>query len=122
MLPQGRCSRPDHDTVAWAEATGFPSHGVVVGLGERPWSALRSREAISALHDVVISDLRYAKKDKSAYEAYQAERKQREAALRSGATRAARQDALARLPEPIPEGFEHRFRELRQVYWNARLR
>ena len=30
---------------------------------------LRFREAISALHDVVISDHRYKKRDKSAYEA-----------------------------------------------------
>ncbi len=82
---------------------------------------IRFREAISALHDVVISDLRYKKKDKSAYEAYQAERKQREAALRKGATSAARTDAYGRLPEPIPEGLEHRFRELRQEYWQARL-
>src|SRR5690242_18376484 len=31
---------------------------------------LRFREAISALHDVVISDLRYQPRDKSAYQAY----------------------------------------------------
>src|SRR5688572_29730024 len=31
---------------------------------------LRFREAMSALHDVVISDLRFKKRDKSAYEAW----------------------------------------------------
>ena len=82
---------------------------------------IRFREAISALHDVVISDLRFKKRDKSAYEAYQAERKKREIALRSGAAQAARREAIARMVEPIPEGLEGRFRELRRVYWDARL-
>ena len=36
---------------------------------------LRFREAISALHDVVISDLRFKQKENSAYEAYKAEQK-----------------------------------------------
>jgi hypothetical protein len=36
------------------------------------------REAISALHDVVISDLRYQPKDKSAYKAWAAQRDERE--------------------------------------------
>jgi hypothetical protein len=81
---------------------------------------IRFREAVSALHDVVISDLRFKKRDKSAYAAYQAERKQREAELRRGATSAARKEAYARLPVAIPEGLESQFRNLRQVYWKAR--
>src|SRR4051794_34652450 len=43
---------------------------------------LRFREALGALHDVVVSDLLDQPKDKSAYEAYRAEQKQREADLR----------------------------------------
>ena len=35
---------------------------------------VRFREAISALHDVVISDLRFVKRDKSAYRAWQERR------------------------------------------------
>src|SRR5436853_5968373 len=39
MLPQGRCSMPAHDTVDWAEATGFPATvsraGSVNDLGQR---------------------------------------------------------------------------------------
>ncbi len=34
---------------------------------------VRFREAIGALHDVVVSDLRYKPRDKSAYEAYKTE-------------------------------------------------
>ena len=81
---------------------------------------LRFREAISALHDVVISDLRFKQKDKSAYEAYKAEQKQREDALRRAVSREVRAQALAQQVEPMPEGLEQRFRELRQLYWNAR--
>ena len=39
--------------------------------------SLRFREAMSALHDIVISDLRYKPRDKSAYEAYQAAEQER---------------------------------------------
>jgi hypothetical protein len=81
---------------------------------------LRFREAISALHDVVISDLRFKEKDKSAYLAYRAEQKQREDAIRRAASKEARAQALAQQVEPIPEGLEQRFRELRRLYWNAR--
>ena len=37
----------------------------------------RFREAISALHDVVVSDLRFKKRDKSAYEAWKEAETQR---------------------------------------------
>jgi len=88
-----------------------------LGLLRRP---MRFREAICALHDVVISDLRYKPRDKTAYRAFQEQQKQREAALRRGATTAARKEAMARLPQPIPAGLEPRFRKLRSKYWNAR--
>jgi hypothetical protein len=72
------------------------------------------------LHDVVLSDLRFKEKDKSAYEAYKAEQKKREDAIRRAVTREVRADALAQQVEPMPEGLEQRFRELRRLYWNAR--
>src|SRR5207302_8349543 len=81
---------------------------------------LRFREAISALHDVVISDLRFKQKDKSAYEAYKAQQKQREDAIRRAVSKDVRAQALAQQVEPMPEGLEQRFRELRRLYWNAR--
>ena len=81
---------------------------------------VRFREAISALHDVVISDLRYKPRDKSAYEAYRAEQRMQEAALRRAATQAARTEAMSRQPEPMPQGLESRFHKLRQSYWKAR--
>ncbi len=81
---------------------------------------LRFREAVSALHDVVVSDLRYKARDKSAYQAHLAAEKERAATIRQGASRAARAEAKARLPLPIPEGLEGRFRALRSRYWGAR--
>src|SRR5947207_7169649 len=58
---------------------------------------LRFREAISALHDVVISDLRYKPKDHSDYRAYLEEQKKREQELRKTVSRQAKQEALAKL-------------------------
>jgi hypothetical protein len=81
---------------------------------------LRFREAISALHDVVISDLRYKPRDKTAYQAYRAEQKEREEALRRAASRATRAEAEARRAEPLPAGLEADYRRLRKRYWDAR--
>jgi hypothetical protein len=84
---------------------------------------LRFREAIGALHEVVVSDLRYKPRDKSAYQAYLAEQTQREAELRRGAMSQARRAILKDLreqDEPIPAGLEKRYQKLRKHYWDAR--
>src|SRR5947208_16896481 len=60
---------------------------------------LRFREAIGALHDVVISDLRYRPRDRSAHDAYLAERKAREAAIRGEA----RKHTIETLREATPQ-------------------
>jgi hypothetical protein len=86
---------------------------------------LRFREAIGALHDVVVSDLRYQAKDKSAYEAYLAERKQREAELRRAATSTARtailKETVAYSKKEI-EAVTKQFGKLRSLYWDARIK
>jgi hypothetical protein len=82
--------------------------------------AVRFREAVSALHDIVISDVRYKPKDKTAYQAYRLDQKLREAALRRAAGEEARKEAQAREPLPMPPDLERRFRRLRLIYWNAR--
>src|SRR5438270_962533 len=63
---------------------------------------LRFREAIGALHDVVISDLRYVPRDRSAHEAYLARQKDREASIRRGATAEALGSIRASIPA-MPE-------------------
>lgn len=83
---------------------------------------LRFREAVSSLHDIVVSDLRCQPKDRSAYEAYLAEQRKREVVIRHGARQAARQELFGRQPEPMPVGLEKRYNQLRKVYWDARLK
>jgi hypothetical protein len=81
---------------------------------------LRFREAISALHDVVICDLKYQPKDHTAYQAYLALQRQREGQIHSQAYRQTREQLESLEPEPMPAGLEQRFNRLRKVYWNAR--
>jgi len=51
---------------------------------------LRFREAISALHDVVVSDLRFKPRDKTAYEEWKKAENQRLALLRREAYKEAK--------------------------------
>jgi hypothetical protein len=80
------------------------------------------REAVSALHAVVVSDLKFKPKDRSAYQDYLKRVQQREQAIRQLAFRLAKEKLLTIEPEPVPPGLEPRFRELRQNYWDARIR
>ena len=85
---------------------------------------VRFREAIGALHDVVVSDLRYKPRDKSAYEAYKAEQNVREGGIRrqvaSQATAAILKESLPELPDGYMADLEQRYGRLRKNYWAAR--
>jgi hypothetical protein len=83
---------------------------------------LRFREAVSTLHEIVVSDLKFKPKDKSAYQAYQARIREREAAIRQVAYKQSRETLLAAPAEPAPPGLEQRFRGLRHTYWKTRDR
>ncbi len=83
---------------------------------------LRFREAISALHDVVVSDLRYKPRDRSAYEAYLAEQKAREAAVYRAAYQEKKAEFDALSGQPMPDGLEADFKKQRKLYWKARDR
>ena len=80
---------------------------------------LRFREAISALHDVVISDLKFKPRDKSAYLAWKNEERRREAAVYQDALGRAKKEILARQAE-VPPDIEAQFNRSRQHYWSAR--
>src|SRR5262249_29154069 len=82
---------------------------------------LRFREAISALHDVVICDLRFVKKDRTAYLAWKAEEQKREAAIRREAYQGALFAAQARQNQPISPDFERNYEAARKQYWSARM-
>lgn len=84
---------------------------------------LRFREAMSALHDVVIGDLRFRKKDKSAYEAFKAQRAREEAELRRKLTSEAEKKALENIKNrKVPPDLERDFRKMHRLYWDARVR
>ncbi len=83
---------------------------------------LRFREAMSALHDVVVGDLKFRPKNKAAYEAYLAAKKSEEATLRRSLTDAATQAALAKIAkEKPPPNLDKDFRKMHRLYWNARV-
>src|SRR5687768_17189870 len=79
---------------------------------------LRFREAVSALHDVVVSDLRFVKKDKTAYLEWKKQQTAREAAVRREAYRSALEQAAARVGVAVPKDFEREFEQARKGYWS----
>ena len=81
---------------------------------------LRFREAVSALHEIVVGDLRFKRRDKRAYQAWQVAQAADEAALRQAVTQRARADALARAPGTPSPTLEQDFRRLHDLYWTAR--
>jgi hypothetical protein len=81
---------------------------------------LRFREAVSALHDVVISDLRYKPRDRSAYQAYLEEQEKREAEIRRTVYRATKQELQQQQAQPLPAGLQQEFHRKRKRYWDAR--
>ncbi len=81
---------------------------------------LRFREAISALHDVVISDLRYQPRDRSAYNSWRESMLQQESAVRTTVMRETKTELTARLAVPMPDGLEADYRRHRTRYWKAR--
>jgi len=84
---------------------------------------LRFREAMSALHDVVIGDLRFEKKDRAAHTAWKQQQAQEEAELRRALTDQAKLRELTKIAkEPLPPNLEKDFRRLHRQYWSARVR
>ncbi|MCI0605584.1 SWIM zinc finger domain-containing protein [bacterium] len=82
---------------------------------------VRFREAISSLHDVVVSDQRFHKKDKTAYLQWKAEEKQQEQELfRIVQDREKKLELEKISKEPVPAGLENEFHKMHDVYWTAR--
>lgn len=81
---------------------------------------LRFREAVSALHAVVVSDLKFKPKDRSAHQAHLKRVQAREAAIRQIAFKREKDALLAEPEVPIPAGLEERFKTVREKYWSTR--
>lgn len=80
---------------------------------------LRFREAISALHDVVISDLRFKPRDKSAYEEWKKREHQREKDLFKEAHKEAKEEILSKRQD-VPKDLEKEYNRCLRTYWRAR--
>lgn len=82
---------------------------------ERP---LRFREAVSALHAIVVGDYRFSKRgDKAAYQAYREEQAKQESAMWDAAYHQEVKERGA-----SPPNLEQEFRRLRKLYWRARVK
>ncbi|MBN8610975.1 MAG: SWIM zinc finger family protein [Deltaproteobacteria bacterium] len=96
---------------------------------ERVWfdgelrDPLRFREAMSALHEVVVGDHRFQRRDKSAYEAWKKQKIQEQSQLRATLLDRARVQAAQEIAkQAIPANLEGDFRRLHRKYWDARVR
>lgn len=81
---------------------------------------IRFREAISTLHDVVINDLTYKPRDKSAYEEWKKQQRLQENAVRKTAMQQARQTIAAGLAPRPTEELKQQHHQALNRYWKAR--
>jgi hypothetical protein len=94
-----------------------------VGYEGRLRHPIRFREAIAALHDVVVGDFRHVPRDKSAYEAYKAEQTRRESELRRLVTSRGRVDLIENQVAFAPEyvsAIEKQYKKRCRRYWDVR--
>ncbi|NUP11442.1 MAG: SWIM zinc finger family protein [Polyangiaceae bacterium] len=83
---------------------------------------VRFREAMSALHEVVVGDLRRPKKDRTAYLRWKKEESEREAKLLSQFASEAEKKESAKLGKKAPPpNLEQDFRRAHSQYWRARV-
>lgn len=83
---------------------------------------IRFREAMSALHEVVVGDLKAKPRDRSAWEAYKVELKERETRIFQAASNQAEVQALHETSEPPPKDLKRRFKDAHDKYFSARAR
>jgi hypothetical protein len=82
---------------------------------------LHFREAISALHDVVVGDFRFQKRDKSVYEAWKAEQTRQEGELRAAVVDSEKRREMERIRgEQPPPNLQADFHRMHSLYWTAR--
>ena len=91
-----------------------------VAFDARLLQPVRFREAISALHDVVISDLRFKRKDKAAYLEWKKEQQEVARRTRRDALDGVRERVVAAEKVPVPPDLKQSFEASRKKYWSAR--
>ncbi|MFN7702073.1 MAG: SWIM zinc finger domain-containing protein [Deltaproteobacteria bacterium] len=95
---------------------------------ERVWfdgelrDPLRFREAMSALHEVVVGEHRFRRRDKSAYEEWKKQKSVEEVELQRTLLDTARVRAAEEIAKQgVPPDLEPEFRRLHKKYWSARV-
>lgn len=84
---------------------------------------LRFREAMSALHDVVVGDLKAKKKDRSAWLAWKDEQAREEATIRAAVLDRARVEEARKITNDAPPAnLKGDFQKMHRLYWDARVR
>jgi len=81
---------------------------------------LRFREAVSALHEVVVGDLRWKPRDHTAYRAWLKKQAEQESLVRKAAFAEAKKDLEMRTGQSFPPGLDRDFKKWHKVYWDAR--
>ena len=84
-----------------------------VFFDQRLKNPLRFREAMSALHDVVVGDFRFKKRDKSMYEAWKAEQGKQEIELRASIVDVEKRKEIERIKgEAPPPNLQRDFQQI----------
>ena len=91
-----------------------------VGLDAPLARPIPFREAISALHDVVINDLRFKPRDKTAYEQWKKNQRELENRIRREEVDRVKKEVLARRSQTVPPDIESQYRKNLKRYWKAR--
>lgn len=95
-----------------------------VGYEGRLRHPIGFREAIAALHEVVVGDFRHAPRDKSGYEAYKAEQARRESELRRRVASEARagiiEEKQSAYAQEYVDAIEKQFKKRCRRYWDVR--
>lgn len=91
-----------------------------VALDAKLLDPLRFREAISALHDVVINDLRFEPRDKTAYEQWKAQQREQERRLRVQAAEQKRKELSEQKKKGPSKDLKKKYAQAKKQYWNSR--
>ncbi len=92
-----------------------------VFFDQRMKNPLRFREAMSALHDVVIGDFRFKKRDKAVHEAWKTEQTRQEVELRASIIDVEKRREIEKIHgEAPPANLQQDFQQMHHLYWTAR--
>ncbi|MBI3855684.1 MAG: SWIM zinc finger family protein [Planctomycetes bacterium] len=81
---------------------------------------LRFREAVSALHEIVVGDVRWKPRDHTAYRAWLKKQVEEESLLRKAAYAEAKKDLEIAKGMSFPPTLDREFKTWHRVYWGAR--